>query len=64
MVLFAVLLTNIQNTPVSEAKEFKGTYFRETEFLTDLKSISFSVWCYRGMVANPKWKDVDTGKFC
>lgn len=52
-----------QNTQVSETKEFKRTYFRETEYLNDFKSISFSVWCYRGKVASPKWKDVDTGKF-
>ena len=52
-----------QNTQVSETKEFKRTYFRETESLAEFKSISFSVWCYRGSVVNPKWKDVDTGKF-
>ena len=53
-----------QNTQVSETKEFKRTYFRETENLNDFKSILFSVWCYRGNVAKPMWKDIDTGKFC
>ena len=23
---------------------------------------SDSIWCYRGKVVNPKWKDVDTGE--
>lgn len=53
-----------QNTQVSEAKEFKRTYFRETEFLHEFKSVLFSVWCYRGSMADPKWKDVDASKFC
>ena len=52
-----------QNTQVSEAKEFKRTYFRETESLRDFKSVFFTVWCYRGSVADPQWKDIDTGKF-
>jgi len=51
------------NTQVSETKEFKRTYFRETEFLHEFRSISFSVWCYRGYVANPKWKDIDTDNY-
>jgi hypothetical protein len=51
------------NTQVSETKEFKRTYFRETEYLNDFKSISFSVWCYRGKVASPKWKDIDTDNY-
>ena len=53
-----------QNTQVSEMKEFKRAYFRETQTLDEFKSILFSVWCYRGSVVDPKWKDVDTGKFC
>ena len=51
-----------QNTQVSETKEFRRSYFRETENLTEFGSITFSVWCYRGSEVNPKWKDIDTGK--
>ena len=28
--------------------------------MADFRTGSFSVWCYRGDVATPKWKDVDT----
>ena len=52
-----------QNTEVSETKEFKRPYTLDRETLDGFKSISISVWCYRGNVVNPKWKDVDTGKF-
>ena len=50
------------NTQVTESKEFRRSYFRESSFTADFKSGSFSVWCYRGNDANPKWKDVDTSE--
>lgn len=58
-------LTSIstQNTQISETKEFKKSYFRESDSKADFKSASFSVWCYRGLVEEPKWKDVDTSKY-
>ncbi|KAF8959231.1 hypothetical protein BDZ97DRAFT_1906233 [Flammula alnicola] len=51
-----------KNTQVSETKEFKKSYFRESESKSEFKGASFSVWCYRGAVADPKWKDVDNSK--
>jgi len=48
---------------VSEAKEFRKPYFRESENRNEFKEASFSIWCYRGAVAEPKWKDLDTGSF-
>ena len=51
-----------QNTQVSETKEFRKSYFRESESKSEFKGASFSVWCYRGAVIAPKWKDVDTRK--
>ena len=45
---------------MSETKEFRKSYFRESESKNDFKGASFNVWCYRGAVADPKWKDVDT----
>ena len=48
---------------MSEAKEFRKPYFRESENRNEFKDASFSIWCYRGAVAEPRWKDVDTGSF-
>lgn len=52
-----------KNTQVSETKEFRKSYFRESESRNEFKGASFSVWCYRGAVASPKWKDVDTQNY-
>ncbi|KAF9476870.1 hypothetical protein BDN70DRAFT_881863 [Pholiota conissans] len=52
-----------KNTQISETKEFRKSYFRESDSRNDFKSASFSVWCYRGLVAEPKWKDVDTKNY-
>ncbi|KAF9047806.1 hypothetical protein BJ165DRAFT_1403442 [Panaeolus papilionaceus] len=52
-----------KNTQVSETKEFRKSYFRESESKSEFRSASFSVWCYRGTVAEPKWKDVDTKNY-
>ena len=30
--------------------------------MADFRTVSLSVWCYRGDVATPKWYDVDTGE--
>ena len=43
-------------------KEFRKSYFRESDSVADFRAGSFSVWCYRGNVATPKWKDVDTSE--
>ena len=58
-----IVTGSIQNTQVSEAKEFRKPYFRESENRNEFKDASFSIWCYRGAVAEPRWKDVDTGSF-
>jgi len=52
-----------KNTQVVETKEFRKSYFRESDLVSDFKSGSFSVWCYRGNVATPRWKDVDTDNY-
>jgi len=52
-----------KNTQVSETKEFRRSYFRESASPNDFRSGSFSVWCYRGNVATPKWKDVDYNNY-
>ena len=48
---------------MSEAKEFRNSYFCESENRNEFKDASFSIWCYRGVVAEPRWKDIDTGSF-
>ncbi|KAF8161579.1 hypothetical protein B0H34DRAFT_701592 [Crassisporium funariophilum] len=52
-----------KNTQVSETKEFKKSYFRESESKNEFKAATFSVWCYRGNVASPRWKDVDAKNY-
>ncbi|KAF9524963.1 hypothetical protein CPB83DRAFT_944651 [Crepidotus variabilis] len=49
-----------KNTQVTETKEFRKSYFRESENKGDFKSAEFYVWCYRGQLDEPKWKDQDT----
>jgi len=57
------LLINVsaQNTQISETKEFRSAFICQRKSKDELKSITSSVWCYRGTVAVPRWKDVDTG---
>ena len=43
-------------------KEFRRSYFKESSSKSDFRCGSISVWCYRGNIATPKWKDVDTGE--
>jgi len=52
-----------KNTQVSETKEFRKSYFRESDNRNDFKTATFAVWCYRGATAQPKWKDVDTKNY-
>ncbi|KAF8805122.1 hypothetical protein BYT27DRAFT_7258239 [Phlegmacium glaucopus] len=52
-----------KDTQVSETKEFKKSYSRESESAADFRSGTFSVWCYRGDVATPKWTDVDPNNY-
>ena len=48
---------------MTEAKEFRKPYFCESENKDKLKHVSISIWCYRGAVPEPRWKDVDAGAF-
>ena len=54
-----------QNTQVSETKEFRKGYCYEYESKEDPKTKTISdvsVWCYRGALVVPKWKDIDGRK--
>ena len=62
--LFDYLLLNnapMQNTQVSETKEFKRSYSQLRKSKNGFKSFTESVMCYRGAIVAPKWKDVDPG---
>ena len=51
-----------ENTQVSETKEFRRSYSNVSNSATYFRTLSDSVWCYRGNAFTPKWKDVDTGE--
>jgi hypothetical protein len=61
-VITLLISLSTQNTQVSETKEFRRSYFRIRESKDEFKSFTRSIWCYRGAVVMPKWKDVDTRK--
>ncbi|PBK65457.1 hypothetical protein ARMSODRAFT_1006578 [Armillaria solidipes] len=44
---------------VSEETEFRKSYYRLAPSLSDLGTITTSVWRYSGKKAHPKWMDVD-----
>jgi len=54
----------MQDTQVSETKEFRSSYSWPVESKNALKSFTKSVMCYRGAVVAPNlWKDVDPGYY-
>jgi hypothetical protein len=50
-----------QNTQVSETKEFRMSYFKCSE--SPMGNQESSIWCYRGNIVTPEWKDVDTNNY-
>jgi hypothetical protein len=50
-----------KNTQVSETKEFRESYAMRSD--SPFGTNYFFVWCYRGNVVTPKWKDVDTDNY-
>ncbi|CAA7260337.1 unnamed protein product [Cyclocybe aegerita] len=52
-----------KNMQVTETKEFRKSYFRESHSKLEFKGASFNVWCYRGTMPDPKWKDIDTNNY-
>ena len=61
--LKSMFLTNfyLKNTQVSETKEFRSNCCYVSSS-ADFRAYSDSVWCYRGNIVTPKWKDVDTSE--
>ena len=56
-----LLIQYMQNTQTSETKEFRRAYFQENVSLSGLSRVTVSLDCYRGELANPRWKDIDAG---
>ncbi|KAF8873975.1 hypothetical protein CPB84DRAFT_1817940 [Gymnopilus junonius] len=54
--------TMLEGTQVSENNEFKKTYTWISDSKQAFKFMD-SIWCYRGNLANPKWKDEDTDNY-
>jgi len=52
----------MQNTQVSETKEFKSFYSSNRNSKEEFRGVAISVWCYQGELVTPKWKDVDSRK--
>ena len=47
-----------------ENKEFRQSYFRESQTRNDFKDVTISVWRYKGPSSEPpKWRDVNTGSY-
>jgi len=57
---FGIILP--KNTQVSEMKEFRQSYHHDSSS-ADFRDFSIPIWCYRGNVATPKWRDVDTNNY-
>lgn len=51
----------LQNTQVSESKEFTKQFWKEGKSRTDLHlgNVTSEVWAYTGTDANPRWLDTD-----
>ncbi|EDR07806.1 uncharacterized protein LACBIDRAFT_297982 [Laccaria bicolor S238N-H82] len=53
-----------RDTQVMENKEFRQSYFRESQTRNDFKDVTISVWRYQGPSSEPPmWRDVNTDKF-
>ncbi len=48
-----------KDTQVNETREFREEYFEEAMNLGTLRVVESEVWCYRGSLENPQWKDDD-----
>jgi len=53
---FSVILP--KHTQISETKEFKRKYHKLEESKREFNSV-LNVWSYRGVLSEPKWKDID-----
>jgi len=58
---FGIILP--KNTQVSEMKEFRKRFWDISDSATSFGTSRVEVWCYRGNVVTPKWRDVDTNNY-
>jgi len=52
----------MQNTQISESKEFRRSYTYNCKSKDEFREATISVSCYRGELVTPRWKDVDIRK--
>jgi hypothetical protein len=53
----------VQNTQVSETKEFRKSFWHENRRIDAFESqLEIDILCYRGSSPNPAWTDVDPGR--
>ncbi|CAA7263110.1 unnamed protein product [Cyclocybe aegerita] len=52
-----------KNTQIEETKEFRDSFSMTGFDPSHFQSVTNEVWCYRGNLANPKWKDLDPDNF-
>ncbi len=48
-----------QDVQVSEDKEFRKSYQKETKLLSDLNTIKENILCYHGHKPVPRWMDTE-----
>jgi len=61
----SLLILSVQNTQMSETKEFRRQYYYTSESQDGCQKLlrqPMTVSCYRGDVDAPKWREVDTRK--
>ena len=54
--------SSMQNTQVSETKEFRRNYVYDRQSKFGFQKTTISITCYRGEVVTPRWEDIDTRK--
>ncbi|TFK33569.1 hypothetical protein BDQ12DRAFT_738725 [Crucibulum laeve] len=52
-----------KDTRVCETEEFRRSYSEQQTTLVGIQDIKVKIECYRGDIANPRWRDTDTKKF-
>jgi len=61
-VVMCLIYSFMQNTQVSETKEFRKSYAYDRQSKSEFQGTTISITCYRGEVVTPQWEDIDTRK--
>ncbi|PPQ68957.1 LOW QUALITY PROTEIN: hypothetical protein CVT26_001828 [Gymnopilus dilepis] len=52
-----------RNTQVTEQTEFRYPLSEEADSKSKFRDVMAQIWCYRGDIERPRWKDVDSRNF-